>query len=172
VWLTYWASPPCEGVLCSYCWGCSAAISPLSFKFIHYKKKKQIIDGFKSSKNSKKTIWKQFQTVYCEQFKTVRNNKSQNGFLDGLRQTVWNSKWFCPNRLELILDSLGKLSGINFGRFCSNRPESLINYFYFFKSMREFEYEFILFYFLSCSHLPHLQTKPSTENHWVHLPGL
>jgi hypothetical protein len=34
-------------------------------------KKKQILDGFKPSRNAKKTVWNQFQTVFYGRFKTV-----------------------------------------------------------------------------------------------------
>jgi len=44
--------------------------------------------------------------------------------MDGFpKPTRNNFRWFCPNFQELILDGLGKLSRIGYGRFGPNRQE-------------------------------------------------
>jgi ribosomal protein L31 len=54
----------------------------------HTTKKKGFLDGFKPSRNRKKTVWKKVHTVFSGRFKTVQDNGSVKVFADGFTKTI------------------------------------------------------------------------------------
>jgi hypothetical protein len=66
---------------------------------MHYKKFGNS-GRFQTIHKLQKTVWKKVQTIFSGRFQTVHEFESLIRVMDGLGQTVCNSRWFGPNRPE------------------------------------------------------------------------